>query len=158
MAGALYPRSRGRGTSPNPLGTNLSETEHEDWIIVTEERDASQQNPELRDKDHPWYKGRIARSLAEDKLSKSARFDGTFLVRESDALSVRSEPVYLISVMLDGSTHHVEIEKTPHGKYTLRNVVGAKEFKTLDKLVKHYRGKQLDLEGGGRIKLKYYLE
>ena len=126
--------------------------------MVTEERPATLESPELNEKKPTWYQGRMNRSIAEERLSQSAKFDGTFLVRESDALSVRREPVYMISVMFRGETHHVEVEKRSNGKYALANIHRAKEYKSLDKLVKHYRSKAMDLEGGGTTKLKYFLE
>ncbi len=135
-----------------------SEDTYEDWLVITEDRPKSTEDPQIRDKDLPWYGGRMNRSIAEDRLSKSARFDGTFLVRESDALSVRREPVYMISVLLNGETHHVEVIKLSNGKYALANVENSKEFKSIKKLIKHYRNKPLDLEGGGRTKLKYFLD
>ena len=131
---------------------------YEDYVVINEERDSENENPDIKDKDLPWFRGRMNRSVAEEHLSKSARFDGTFLVRESDAISIHREPVYMISVLLNGETHHVEIEKRPDGKYALANVRGAKGYKSLKKLIKHYQGKPLDLEGGGRMKLKYFLE
>ena len=139
-------------------GTHLCTDMYEDWVVITEERDAEDENPDIRDHDLPWYRGRMNRSVAEDHLSTSQRFDGTFIVRESDAISMHREPVYMISVLLNGETHHVEVEKRPDGKYALAHVRGAKGYKSLKKLIKHYQGKPLDLEGGGRIKLKYYLE
>ncbi len=137
---------------------NYNEESYEDWVVITEERPMSTESPEIRDKSLPWYRGRMNRSIAEDRLSKSARFDGTFLVRESDALSVHREPVYMISVLLNGSTHHVEVSKLPNGKFAVANVRNAKQFKSIKKLVKHYQSKPLDLEEGGRIKLKYFLD
>ncbi len=137
---------------------DYTEESYEDWVVITEERPTSTQTPEIRDKDLPWFTGRMNRSIAEDRLTKSARFDGTFLVRESDALSVHTDPVYMISVLLNGSTHHVEVSKLPNGKYALANVRNAKEFKSIKKLIKHYRNKPLDLEDGGRTKLKYFLD
>lgn len=98
------------------------------------------------------------RSVAEDHLSKSVRFDGTFIVRESDAISVHRPPVYIISVLNGGETHHVEVEKRDDGRYALAYIQGSKTFKSLKKLVEHYRSKPLDLEGGGKTKLKYTLE
>lgn len=127
----------------------------DDWIVVTEER---LDNPDIEDKDLPWFWGRLERHVAEDQLSKSPQLDGTFLVRESDAIKIEREPVYMISVLLNGETHHVEIKKRSNGKFTLAMVSGAKEFKSLDKLVRHYRNKPLDLEGGGQTKLKYFVE
>ena len=136
-------------------------TEYEDWLVVTEERppqsELAQETTELKHK-APWFQGRMNRNVAEECLSKSAQFDGTFLVRESDALSVRRDPVYVISVTYNGETHHVEVEKRPNGKYAIANLRGAKEYKSLDKLIKHYRGKPIDLEGGGHTKLKYFME
>ena len=131
---------------------------YEDWVVITEERPTATESPELKEKKPTWYLGRMNRSVAEDRLSKSAQFDGTFLVRESDALSVRREPIYMISVLLRGETHHVEVEKRSNGKYALANIHRAKEYKTLEKLVKHYRSKAMDLEGGGTTKLKYFLD
>ena len=130
-------------------------TEWQGWTIVSEERPG--EDPLSR---WPWYKGRVNREVAEDYLSKSLQLDGTFLVRESDALSVRRDPVYVISVLHSGTTHHVEIEKRENGKYALAHVGGAgsKGYKTLEKLVSHYQKKPIDLEGGGRTKLKYILE
>ena len=139
-------------------GTRLGTDTYEDWLVITEERDSEDVNPDIRDHDLPWYRGRMNRSVAEDHLSRSQRFDGTFIVRESDAISIHREPIYMISVLLNGETHHVEVEKRPDGKYALANVRGAKGYKSLKKLIKHYQGKPLDLEGGGRIKLKYFLE
>lgn len=138
-------------------GRLLSQDYYEDWVVITEERSIEEQDPTLGNKDLPWFQGRMSRSVAEDRLSKSARFDGTFLVRESDALSVHREPVYMISVMLNGDTHHVEVIKHSNSKYTVANINNAKEFKSLNKLIKYYRNKPLDLEGGGRTKLKYFI-
>ena len=59
---------------------------YEDWVVITEERDFGDENPDIRDHDLPWYRGRMNRSVAEDRLSRSQRFDGTFTVRESDML------------------------------------------------------------------------
>ncbi len=128
--------------------------EYEDWLVVTEVRRG--EDPLSK---WPWYKGRMSRAVAEDYLSKSLRIDGTFLVRESDALTVRSDPVYMISVLQDGTTHHVEIETMADG-YALALVRGrrVKSYKTLNKLVAHYQKKPIDLEGGGSTKLKYILE
>lgn len=135
---------------------------YEDWLVVSEMRQEVDQDPKIqRDMDRdrmPWYHGRMNRSVAEDHLSKSVRFDGTFIVRESDAVSVKRDPVYIISVLNNGETHHVEVEKRPDGKYTLAYIEGAKKFKSLKKLIEYYRGKPLDLEGGGKTKLKYALE
>lgn len=131
---------------------------YEDWLVVSEVRKKSEEDPKVKSDEWPWYHGRMNRSVAEDFLSKSARFDGTFVVRESDAISVHREPVYVVSVLNDGVTHHVEVEKRPNGKYALASVQGGKSFKSLKKLVEYYRGKPLDLEGGGQTKLKYLLE
>lgn len=131
---------------------------YEDWVVITEERATAAESPDLKHKQPPWYQGRMNRSVAEDHLSKSAQFDGTFIVRESDALSVRREPTYMISVLFRAQTHHVEVVKRSNGKYALANVKSAKEYKSLDKLIKHYRSKSMDLEGGGSCKLKYFLD
>lgn len=135
---------------------------YEDWLVVSETRQESDQDPKIRrDLDRhsmPWYHGRMNRSVAENQLSKSVRFDGTFIVRESDAIAVKRDPVYIISVLNNGETHHVEVEKKPDGKYGLAYIEGAKKFKSLKKLVEYYRGKPLDLEGGGKTKLKYAIE
>lgn len=100
----------------------------------------------------------MSRAVAEDQLSKSHRFDGTFLLRESDAIPVKQDPVYVLTVMLDGASHHMEVVKREDGKYALAGIRGAKAFKTLDKLVAHYQKKKVELDGGGRTKLKYYLD
>ncbi len=129
--------------------------EWEDWLVVSEERPGASEDPMSK---WPWYKERMNRAVAENFLTKSLRLDGTFLVRESDALSVRAEPVYMISVLFGGTVHHVEIVKAEDEKYSLAHVGGKlKHFKTLDKLVSHYQKKALDLEGGGSTKLKYIL-
>ena len=131
--------------------------EYEDWLVVSEQRKEEDEDPKIKRDEWPWYQGRMNRSVAEDFLSKSVRFDGTFVVRESDAISVRRDPVYVISVLNNGETHHVEVEKRPNGKYALAHLQNAKTFKSLKKLVEYYRGKPLDLDGGGKTKLKYML-
>ncbi len=131
--------------------------EYEDWLVVSEMRKQEDEDPKVNP-EWPWYQGRMNRSVAEDFLSKSSRFDGTFVVRESDAISVKRNPIYVISVLNNGETHHLEVEKRPNGKYALAYVQGAKTFKSLKKLVEYYRGKPLDLDGGGKTKLKYMLE
>lgn len=135
---------------------------YEEWLVVSEARKDVDEDPKIqRDLDRhsmPWYHGRMNRSVAENQLSQSVRFDGTFIVRESDAISVKSEAVYIISVLNNGESHHVEVEKRPDGKYTLAFIDGAKKFKSLKKLVEYYQGKPLDLEGGGKTKLKYAIE
>lgn len=135
---------------------------YEDWLVVSEVRTEELEDPQIqRDVERnkmPWYHGRMNRSVAEDHLSRSARFDGTFIVRESDAISVERNPIYIISVLNNGETHHVEVEKRPDGKYTLAYIEGAKKFKSLKKLVQYYSNKPLDLDGGGHTKLKYALE
>ena len=136
-------------------GDHLRTDLYEDYVIITEERDSEDEQLENK---QPWYQGRMNHSVAEDYLSRSARLDGTFIVRESDAISMHREPVYMISVLLNGETHHVEVEKRPDGKYALAHVRGAKGYKSLKQLVKHYQSKPLDLEGGGRITLRYILE
>ena len=98
------------------------------------------------------------RHVAEDVLSKSGKLDGTFLVRESDSVSVRRDPVFVISVMDKGRVHHMPVVQREDGKYTLADIRGAKAFKSLEKMVNHYRGKTVDLEGGGSTKLKYFME
>ena len=126
--------------------------EYQDWLVVNEER---KEDPKIKD---TWFHGRMNRSVAEEQLSKSARFDGTFIVRESDAISVDREPTYVISVLTNGETHHVEVVKREDGKYELAYIKGGKTFKSLKKLVEYYRGKVMELEGGGKTKLKYTLE
>ncbi len=128
-------------------------SELKDCLVVTEERPG--EDPMSK---WPWYKERMSRAVAEYNLTKSLRLDGTFLVRESDALSVRTDPVYMISVLFGGTVHHVEIVKAENEKYSLAHVGGNfKHFKNLDKFVSHYQRKALDLEGGGSTKLKYIL-
>ena len=113
----------------------------------------------MKEKSGPWFQGRMNRQVAEETLARSNRLDGTFVLRESDALSMSIEPVYMISVMLSGETHHVEIEKLEDsGKYTLAQVEGGKSFKSVKKLIAYYRHKPLDLDGGGTVKLKYFIE
>jgi hypothetical protein len=132
---------------------------YEDWLVVSEVRREADKDPKVKPHDEwPWYHGRMNRSVAEDFLSKSARFDGTFIVRESDAISVRRDPVYVVSVMNDGVPHHVEVDKREDGRYVLAGVEGGKSFKSLKKLVVYYSKKPMDLEGGGKAKLKYLLE
>jgi len=144
---------------PRPLkGHMFSCSDHDDWLLVSELRPTDEEEPDQKRDKWPWYQGRMNRSVAEDTLGKSAKFDGTFLVRESDALPVEQEPVYMISVLKDGVAHHVEVEKLPNGKYKLASIDGAKTFKSLKKLIQHYNGKPLDLEGGGTAKLKYTLD
>ncbi len=130
---------------------------YEDWCLVTEVRKQEDEDPLVKSK-WTWYHGRVNRAVAEDQLSKSARFDGTFIVRESDAIAAASDPVYVISVLSGGETYHVEVEKREDGKYQLALIRGAKTFKTLKKLIEYYERKPLDLEGGGKIKLRYTLE
>ena len=142
---------------PRDDGRQFKCDKYEDWLVVSEMRREDDEDPKVKP-EWPWYHGRMNRSVAEDFLTKSSRFDGTFVVRESDAVSVRREPVYVISVMNNGETHHVEVEKKPNGKYAVANLEGAKTFKTLKKLVEHYSSKPMDLEGGGKTKLKYMLE
>ncbi len=127
----------------------------DDWIVITQQRE---ENPDISEKECPWFWGRLNRSVAEDILLKSNKYDGTFLVRESDALSVRNDPVYMISVLLNGEIHHVEVEKCSSGKFAIANVRNATEYKSLEKLITHYRSKRLDLDGGGQTKLKFFLE
>lgn len=130
--------------------------DYDDWLVVSESRREEDEDPKI--KREQWYQGRMNRSVAEDHLSKSARFDGTFIVRESDAIPVHREAIYIISVLNNDETHHVEVEKKSNGKYALAYIDGAKTFKSLKKLVEHYRSKTLDLEGGGTTKLKYTLD
>ena len=130
----------------------------EDWLVVSEVRKEDDEDPKIKKDRWPWYHGRMNRSVAEDHLSQSERFDGTFIVRESDAIPVRDDPVYVLSVMSNGETHHMEVDKREDGKYVLAGVKGGKAFKTLKKLVEHYRDKPLDLSGGGKTKLKYMLQ
>lgn len=130
----------------------------DDWLVVSELRTTDEEEPDQKRERWPWYQGRMNRAVAEDNLAQSARFDGTFLVRESDALPVNRDPVYIISVLKDGVTHHVEVEKLPSGKYRLAQVENGKTFKSLKKLVSYYNSKPVDLEGGGSTKLKYMLE
>ena len=164
MASALLGRVKIEGSGeerqdglPRLDGREFACDQYEDWLVVSEMRKEEDEDPKVK-REWPWYHGRMNRSVAEDFLSKSARFDGTFVVRESDAISVKRDPIYVISVMNDGETHHVEVEKRRNGKYAVAGVEGAKTFKTLKKLVEHYRGKPMDLEGGGKTKLKYMLE
>lgn len=165
MAAALLGRVKIEGSGeerqdgmPRPDDKQFACDEYEDWLVVSETRKEEDEDPKIKRDRWPWYQGRMNRSVAEDFLSKSARFDGTFVVRESDAISVRRDPVYVISVLNNGVTHHVEVEKKPNGKYALAYVENAKTFKTLKKLVQYYSNKPLDLEGGGKTKLKYMLE
>lgn len=132
--------------------------DYEDWLVISEVRKQQDEAPDIKREEWPWYHGRMNRSVAEDHLSKSARFDGTFIVRESDAISVSREPVYIISVLKNGQNHHVEVEKTAAGKYTLAYIQGGKKFKSLKKLVEYYSKKPMDLDGGGATKLKYLME
>lgn len=141
---------------PREDGRQFHCDHYEDWLVVSEMRKEAQEDPKVKPDEWPWYQGRMNRSVAEDFLSKSARFDGTFIVRESDAISVKRDPIYVVSVMNDGVTHHVEVEKRPNGKYALANIQGGKTFKTLKKLVEYYRSRPMDLEGGGKTKLKYF--
>lgn len=129
----------------------------EDWLVVSEARRREERDTPVK-QEWPWYQGRMNRSVAEDYLSKSGRFDGTFIVRESDAISVRQDPVYMVSVLNDGVTHHVEVEKKANGKYGIAGIEGAKTFKSLKKLVEYYQKKPMDLEGGGKAKLKYSMK
>ncbi len=129
---------------------------YEDWLVVSEVR-TEEKDAQVKSGEWPWYYGRMNRSVAEDHLSKSARFDGTFIVRESDAISVQREPVYMVSVLNNGATHHMEVEKRSNGKYALQGIKGGKAFKSLKKLVDHYTSKPMDLDGGGKTKLKYML-
>ena len=167
MAGLFKPRIEGVGEErqdgfPRADKDQFLCDSFEDWLVVSEKRPEAQEDTKIqRDLGRhtmPWYHGRMNRSVAEDHLSKSVRFDGTFMVRESDAISVRKDPVYIISVMNNGETHHVEVEKRADGKYSLAYIEGAKKFKSLKKLVEYYRSKPLDLEGGGKCKLKYAME
>lgn len=130
-------------------------SEWKDWVVITEER--PEQSPVLKQK-WRWYQGRMNRHVAEDVLCTSGRLDGTFLVRESDSVSVRREPVFVISVMDKGQVHHLPVMQREDGKYTLADVRGAKAFKTMEKMINHYQGKPVDLEGGGSTKLKYFME
>ena len=140
-------------------GRVFESSDYEDWLVVSEMRtEEEKQEADTKKDKWPWYQGRMNRSVAEDNLSKSARFDGTFLVRESDALPVNQEPVYVISVLKDGVTHHVEVQKLPNGKYTMAFIEGAKTFKSLKKLVNYYTSKPMDLEGGGSTNLKYTVD
>lgn len=132
--------------------------DYDDWLVVSEVRREAEEDPAVKGEEWPWYHGRMNRSVAEDFLSKSARFDGTFIVRESDAVSVKRDPIYVVSVLNSGETHHVEVEKRANGKYALAGIQGGKTFKSLKKLVQHYSSKPMDLEGGGKTKLKYLLE
>ena len=149
-------------TPPASSAGGVSSTEYEDWLVLTFERPpeaaGSIASSEEKLTKRPWFQGRMSRAVADDRLSQSQRFDGTFLMRESDAVSVRNDPVYVMSVMHDGTSHHMEVVQREDGKYALGGVRGAKAFKTLDKLVAHYRKKNMDLDGGGRTKLKYYLD
>lgn len=162
MATALHKvKAKGVGSDrqdglPREDGREFRCDVHEDWLIVSEVR--NEVDPAIKTEEWPWYQGRMNRSVAENQLSKSARFDGTFMVRESDAISVDRQPVYMISVLKDGETHHVEVTKRPDGKYAIAGLQGAKAFKSLKKLVNHYAKKPLDLDGGGKTKLKYVLE
>lgn len=161
------PRIMGEGEErqdgfPRADGRKFHTDSYEDWLVVSEDRKVEDEDPKIRKamekQKMPWFQGRMNRSVAEDHLSRSVRFDGTFIVRESDAVSARREPIYIISVLNNGETHHVEVEKRSDGKYALAYIQGAKGFKSLKKLVEHYRSKPLDLEGGGKTKLKYMLD
>ena len=140
----------------------IASAEYEDWIVLTVERPpssaAAESNSKVNTRQEPWFQGRMNRAVADDQLFKSQRLDGTFLVRESDAISVRQDPVYMLSVLYNGSCYHLEIARRQDGKYALGGIRGGKAFKTLEKLVDHYGKKNVDLEGGGRTKLKYYLD
>lgn len=147
---------RQNGTLRPSDGHRFTCSNYEDWLVVSEAR--IEEDPKIKKDKWSWYQGRMNRSVAEDNLSKSARFDGTFLVRESDALSVKQDPIYVISVLKDGETHHVEVEKRENGRYALAYIEGSRTFKSLKKLVEHYSSKPLDLEGGGNTKLKYTMD
>ncbi len=149
---------RQNGHSRPSEGRVFSCSPYEDWLVVSELRATDEEEADAKRDRWPWYQGRMNRSVAEDNLGKSAKFDGTFLVRESDALPVKQEPIYVISVLKDGVTHHVEVERLPNGRYRIAFVEGAKTFKSLKKLVNHYTSKPMDLEGGGSTKLKYTLD
>lgn len=138
-----------------PTDYHYDLTEWEGWMVLTQKRPGEDQLSKWR-----WYKGRMNRAVAEEYLAQSLRLDGTFLVRESDAVEVRYDPVYVISVLQGGTTYHVEIETREDRKYALAHIRGAraKAYKTMDKLVSHYQKKPIDLEGGGSVKLKYVLE
>lgn len=165
MAGVLLGRVKVEGVGEERQDGRPRQTDghqfhcdhYEDWLVVSEVR-KEKEDPQVKPEEWPWYHGRMNRSVAEDFLSKSARFDGTFIVRESDAISVKRDPIYVVSVLNEGVTHHIEVEKRSNGKYALASIQGGKTFKTLKKLVQYYSGRPMDLEGGGKTKLKYLLE
>ena len=132
------------------------------WIVLTVERPpssaAAESNSKVNSTKEPWFQGRMNRAVADDQLFKSQRLDGTFLVRESDAISVRQDPVYMLSILYNGSCYHLEIARRQDGKYALGGIRGEKAFKTSEKLVDHYGKKNVDLEGSGHTKWKYYLD
>ena len=99
----------------------------------------------------------MSRVRAEQLLLNSQKFDGEFLIRESDAPLLSEGPTYIISLWHSERVHHVEIGRREDGKHTLIEIPGSPAFRSVDKLITHYQHKHMDLEGGGRVKLKYYL-
>lgn len=104
-----------------------------------------------------YYHGRMSRVRAERLLLNSQKFDGQFLIRESDAPLPSEGPTYILSLWYSERVHHLEIGRREDGKHTLVEIPDSPAFKSVEKLITHYQHKYLDLEGGGRVKLKYYL-
>ena len=66
-------------------------------------------------------------------------------------------PIYVLSLWHNERVHHLEIGRREDGKHMLTDIPGSPAFKSVERLITHYQHKYLDLEGGGRVKLKYYL-
>ena len=99
----------------------------------------------------------MSRVEAEQILTSSQRFDGLFVIRESDAPRQLEGPIYVLSLWNNERVYHLEINRREDGKYTLIEIPGSPAFKSVEKLISHYQRKCVDLEGGGSVKLKYFL-
>lgn len=81
-------------------------------------------------KPHPWYAGRISRSVAEETLLKLG-FIGAFLIRESES----SPGDFSISVNYGQQVQHFKVLRDRDGKYFLWE----EKFNSLNELVHFYR-------------------
>ena len=117
---------------------------------------AKQKPPKGAPRKEPYYCGRLSTRKAEDQLNNTQKLDGTFIIRDCEVLSDRDHG-FVLSVMREGEVYHLDINRGQNKKYTLGDVLSAKSFSSVAKLVNYYQSKPIDLPGGGSVKLQYYL-